>query len=229
MTNIAVILTSYNRPKGIKAAINSVLSQTYSKFVLYVMDDNSIDEVKETILLFSKQDSRVIPVFSDVKNEDRLKSCRYAVMINQALRVETSSLVTYLTDDTQYTPERLERIAKMFDDNSLVNVCYTAQNVVDTKGNVLFNRPANKVLTQPAYIVDHNSVTHKKSIIDEFGYWDENPERYPDADAHYWMKISSKYPFFPIPYIGEINMLHEKSLGRMYHSGDFSFINQIRE
>ena len=38
---VSIILTSYNKPKTLSKAIESVLQQTYTNWELFIMDDKS--------------------------------------------------------------------------------------------------------------------------------------------------------------------------------------------
>ena len=50
---VDVILPNFNKAKFIEEAINSVLSQTFKNWYLYIIDDNSTDNSKEIIDKFS--------------------------------------------------------------------------------------------------------------------------------------------------------------------------------
>ena len=43
MTPISIVMTVYNRERYLKAAIESVLAQTYPNFELIIWDDGSTD------------------------------------------------------------------------------------------------------------------------------------------------------------------------------------------
>ena len=50
---VDVILPNYNKSKFIEDAINSVTTQTYGNWHLYIIDDNSTDNSVEIINKFS--------------------------------------------------------------------------------------------------------------------------------------------------------------------------------
>ena len=50
---VDVILPNYNKAEFLEEAINSVISQTYKNWHLYIIDDNSTDNSKKIIDKFS--------------------------------------------------------------------------------------------------------------------------------------------------------------------------------
>ena len=78
---ISVILPAYNAEKTVEEAVESVLSQTYTKFELIVIDDASTDGTKAIIESLAEKDPR-IRVISNEKNlgvlKTRLKGIRSA-------------------------------------------------------------------------------------------------------------------------------------------------------
>ena len=56
---IVVVTWAYNAEKTIERAINSILEQTYTNFIYYVIDNGSQDRTGEFIKNFSQQDNRI--------------------------------------------------------------------------------------------------------------------------------------------------------------------------
>src|SRR5476649_2744950 len=56
---ITTIIPTFQRPKYLKKALQSVLSQTYSNFQVWVCDNASGDETASIVAEFSKKDPRV--------------------------------------------------------------------------------------------------------------------------------------------------------------------------
>ena len=46
---VAILMSTYNGQEYLKEQIDSILSQTYGEFVLYIRDDGSKDGTKEII------------------------------------------------------------------------------------------------------------------------------------------------------------------------------------
>ncbi len=65
MPKVSVIMTSYNKSDYVAKSISSILSQTFSDFELFIMDDNSNEETLNVIRPFLN-DNRVRFYQSDI-------------------------------------------------------------------------------------------------------------------------------------------------------------------
>jgi len=207
MTNpiVSVILTSYNKPKFLKKAIDSVLNQTYSNIQLIIADDNSPKkEVWEVIN--SYDDPRIISFNSFVSDEDRHKTARYATQINTAVKkYSTSKYICYLADDDFYYPEMIHAMVN-YAEVSGKEVVFCAQHVLDEDGNIdgggidgrgvrWFNYP----LERGADKLDHNQVMTTRRVFDLVGGWDDDPGVWSGADAYFYDRIEKhNIKFYPI-------------------------------
>ncbi|MEG3875535.1 glycosyltransferase [Microcoleus sp. Z1_B5] len=59
MTPISIVMTVYNRERYLKAAIESVLAQTYPNFELLIWDDGSTDNSLNIARNYAKLDPRI--------------------------------------------------------------------------------------------------------------------------------------------------------------------------
>jgi len=218
MARVAVILTSYNRPRMIQDTINSVLNQMWGDFTLYIMDDNSIEEVKQILRGYLK-DSRVKLFFSDVKNEDRLRTCRYAVLINQALKMGTEEFITYLTDDAGMYRNKLYDMVYWFDHHLDLNVCYGDQHIIQN-GKVIGTRGKYGIVINPGGALDHSQIMFRRRVLEKVGYWTEDMSHPADKDAVWFTELMFKgYKFYPVGKVTDWLVYHSKMFGHTIRSG----------
>jgi len=218
MSRVAVILTSYNRPTMVQKSINSVLNQKWGDFTLYIMDDNSDESVKQVLKGFLK-DKRVKLFFSDVKNEDRLKTCRYAVLINQALKMGSEQFVTYLTDDCGMYPNKLYDMVYWFDHHLNLNFCYGDQHIIQN-GRIIGTRGNCGIVASPGGILDHNQIMFRRRILEKVGYWSEDTSHIGDKDAVWFIEAVRKgFRFYPVGKVTDWLIWHGKMLGHYLRSG----------
>ena len=225
---ITILLTSYNNSM-VEDAIKGVIAQTYKNWELIILDDNSN---KKTLDIYKKFNDKRITVWnSHVKEKDRLKECPYARNINVGLKMATGKIVMYLTDDNVYLPQKLKRVVQYFRRHPKVRVVYNRQkqqlySPEMTTGTLLEKVPVEKIykvlapdrILKSAFCrVDHNSVSHHMSCIKEVGNWDT--ESFAMADAYFWNKLSTKYLFYPIKEILEINYFHGNSFSQKISEG----------
>lgn len=212
---VTCILTSYNRPKGVREAIASVLSQTYPHWELIVVDDNSNLETQEAIKDLVKKEQRVKLIQSSVRNEERDQTTRYATCINLAIPHITGDLVTYLTDDDIYYPLRFEKMAERFEQDPNINIVYGKQRVVYVIEDLVlaeFIRPLIGVTRSPMSQVDHNSFMHRRSCLDIVKNWDDDPSLWGHGDAAFFEKLVKHWEFHPLDVITDEHRLHSKGV-----------------
>lgn len=203
---VSIILTSYNKPWFVGKAIQSILEQTMSNWELLIMDDHSNEETTTIIEQFI-YDPRIIYRNSQVKEEARFKTTRYATLINEAISLSSGKYLTYLTDDTIYLPDRLMKMTDFLEENNDIDIVFSSQliKVVDEEFLELyeFKREANKILPKASDIVDHCSVMHTRKIAEkvyeQYGsYWDDRPLHWIRGDAVFWERLNQFQPFHPI-------------------------------
>lgn len=220
-------MTSYNKPQFVGKALRAVLNQTMDDFELLLMDDNSGKETRQAIAPFLT-DRRVKLHVSKVKTlGERAQKTRYAVLINQAIRLSKGKYITYLTDDNLYHPQRLERMAGYLDARPDVQIVYSASitRYVDERGRIMrtVERPARSVTRMAPCVVDHCSVMHRRSILPavyrRFGsFWDEDPRFYRIGDARFFWRLNQMWPFYPLPDVLDYNYITTASLHQQMFS-----------
>ena len=214
MPEVSVILTSYNKPQWIGEAIESVLNQTFVDFELLIMEDNSSDpKVLEKINEYIT-DSRIKLYNSDVLEEDRKKLCRYAYLINLAVKtISTGDFITYLADDDLYYKDRLERMVSFLKETNH-KVVYGNQDVADIELNVRGVRGPFGIVESGWNLIDHNSVMHSRDVFFEAGGWDEDPGTWGGSDSYFWDRIKNAgYQFYPLDGAPtDLKRYHEQSV-----------------
>jgi len=204
---VSIILTSYNKPKFLEKAIQSVVSQTYNDWHLIIADDNSPNQdVWRIINSFS--DPRIQCFNSYVKDEDRYKTARYATQINFAVKnFSSAKYLCYLADDDYYYPDMLKYMVS-YAERSGHEVVFCAQNVLDENGNIDGGgidgrgiRWFTETLIRGADKLDHNQVMTTRRVFDLVGGWDDDPGVWSGADAYFFDRIEkNSIKFHPIDY-----------------------------
>ncbi len=161
------------------------------------MEDNSPDpKVRE--IIDSYDDPRIKKFFSNVKEEDRYKTARYATLINDAFRLSHGEIIAYLTDDDFYFPHRLQDIVDGFKFKS-IDVIYTPQLIVDTESRGSDIRGLRGVLKTGFNVLDHNQVAHRREVFVKAGGWYDVAGVWGGADAYFWRRIEEAgYKFYPV-------------------------------
>lgn len=120
---IAVVMSTYNGEKFLKEQIDSILSQTYKDFTLYIRDDGSTDGTLD--LLEQYADSRIYII----KGENKGPSASFFDLLKEAKDAE----YVFLSDqDDVWFPEKIEKMlpkitpfenipAMVFSDFTMIN------------------------------------------------------------------------------------------------------------
>ena len=197
---VSVLLTTYNRPKYLRQAVESVFAQTFRDYELLILDDNSTDGLQAGYLASIWNVPRVRIIKDDVSPEDRAATTRYAAMINIGLNLARGRHITYLCDDDWYAPRRLEVMSAMLDADPDLGVVYARQGVTDEAGTVAWVRCFEPVVADAYCRVDHSSVMHTAEAGEKAGGWDESAEHWRIGDAVFWRRLhAAGYSFHLAP------------------------------
>ena len=101
-------MPSWNTEKFITKSIDSVLSQTYSKWELLIVDDCSTDNTDEVVAKYKDERIRYF------KNE---RNSGAALTRNRAMREAQGEWIAFLDSDDLWMPEKLERQLKFMNEH----------------------------------------------------------------------------------------------------------------
>lgn len=214
-----VILTSYNRTYELKECILSVLKQTLTDFEFFIIDDGSEEKTRKIINKFSLMDDRIKYLQTDYDG-DRINSdlCRYSDNINTCIEKSSGEYITYLTDDDIFYPNHLSSLSKMLDEDPEKMIVFGQQHIEFKNENwITYKKASRNIITNPlqkaSAIVDHNSILHKRSLLDEVGLWPTGKEHWASADAGFFDKITAAgHLFYPCSEHTSAHRWHKNSV-----------------
>ena len=112
---VDIILPNYNKGEFIEETINSIKSQTYKKWNLLIIDDNSKDNSKE---ILKKYENNNIKIIFLPKNKG-VSFCR-----NLGIRLSSSEYISFIDADDYWSEDKLETQI-LFMDKFSYNFTYT--------------------------------------------------------------------------------------------------------
>ena len=185
---ITVVIPTYDRRDFLKAAIDSVLSQTYRDFELIVVDDGSTDNTID--LIRSYGDSLVY-----LKQDNQGPSAAR----NRGIELSRGDLVAFLDSDDRWHPDKLLIQVEAMEEEPGYLISHTGE-VWYRNGELLRQKKKHEKL--PGYIferslsmcmVSMSTVIARRELFDNIGYFDERLPCCEDYDL--WLRASLQYPF----------------------------------
>lgn len=197
---VSVVMPNLNKGGFIADAIESILSQTYEKFELLVIDNGSDDQSISLIENFIKKDTRI-----SLTREPR-RGVSYA--LNTGIGKAQGAFVTFLGSDDICHEERLSKQVKCLQEKN-ASVCYTEGWMIDDRGeliNKLYNKDVAKLPTIHEGMIFHElirrnfiiggSVMVSRRCLDNDSY-DASLTFGEDWDL--WVRLSRRFHFHYVP------------------------------
>ena len=124
---ITVIIPTYNREAFLKEiSIPSVLRQTYPNFELLIVDDHSQDGTERLIKTWSKKDKRI-------KYLKNFRKKGVSGARNSGILTAKGEYISFLDSDDEWVPEHLERLLKVLENYSHIDIVSAGAVMVDFK------------------------------------------------------------------------------------------------
>lgn len=192
---VSVIIPTYKRSEILKRAVNSVLSQTLSDIQLIVVDDN--DPFDENRYLTEQVMAAFIdnPKVFYLKHE---KNKNGAAARNTGIRKATGEYITFLDDDDEFEPKRLEIMSKYMDTlSSGWGACYSGYKKYMKYGSIQHCAESaegdllTRALMRSLYIGSGSNLFFRNSVVKDIGVFDESFVR--NQDLEYLVRVLKKY------------------------------------
>lgn len=191
MPRVSVIIPTHRRPVLLKAALQSVLDQTFQDFEIVVVDDASRDNTEEVVRSFGDPRIRYLAHQSN---------WRVAAARNTGVLNSSGEIIAFLDDDDEWLPEKLERQIAVFDRCAPVTgAVYTGFEKIDRRtGKVLaVVRPSKRghilhELRQNC-VGTASTVALRRRCIEEVGLFDETIDFGEEYDM--WIRTAHSFDF----------------------------------
>ncbi len=187
---VSVIMPAYNATKFIGESINSVITQTYSKWELIIVDDGSEDDLKKIVDEFSEKDSRIKYVYQQNGKQGKAR--------NTGIEHARGELVAFIDADDIWKPELLEKQIELMT-NTGTDLVFANITIIDKNGNMTDEHrvvPAGKlegvngikILLQKNVIAVTTVVAKKEAVIKAGGFKTSNELQYAE-DYDLWLRM----------------------------------------
>lgn len=191
---ISVITPAYNAETTIAKTIQSVLSQTYTRFELIIVNDGSLDRTLEVIKSF--QDAR-IKVFS-YPNQGQSASR------NRGISRSMGDYIAFLDADDLWTSDKLEAQLNALQKNPHADVAYSWSNFIDQNDCLLhqgcYVKANGNVYTKLLggnFLENGSNPLIRRSALAMSGNFDESLATASDWDM--WLRLAAQSQFVCVP------------------------------
>lgn len=186
---ISVIMACYNSEKTIRKAIDSILAQTYTNWVMICCDDGSTDR---TLDILKEYKSRYPDKFIIIRNK---KNRQLPYSLNHCLRYVKTDLVARMDADDWSLPERFEkqvRFLKTHLDFDLVSTGVSVSDGSRIVASIIKKEVPTKesMLRQNAF--SHATIMTYKRVYDALGGYSLEPWVLRVEDVDLWCRFLAK-------------------------------------
>lgn len=197
---VAVLTPTFNQERFITAAIQSVVSQSFSNWEMVVIDDGSTDGTVAAIETFS--DPRI-----ELLKRPHGGLAGLGAAYGAGLAATEAPLVAILEGDDEWPPEKLARQLPLFDDPDVVLAYGSAHEIDDVgcvyatyrrhpPGTAAENRPLGSILPhllRQNFIAAATVVVRRQALNSVGGFW--QPAGIPYVDHPTWLRLALEGPF----------------------------------
>ncbi len=210
MSEVSVILPTYNGERFIKESIESVLNQTYTDFELIIIDDGSTSSSES--IINSLSDKRI----KFIRNKTNMGLQK---TLNKAIRAAQGKYIARIDDDDFWNDKnKLQKQVEQLEENKKLVLIGTGMHAADEFGNKKFDlilpetdeKIRNQILSQTSFV--HPSVCFRKETFISCGGYDESKRTEHVEDHDLWLKFGLIGEFYNIPYPSVTVRFHSKSV-----------------
>lgn len=193
---VSVIITTYNRFNLLCRAIESVLNQSHNNIEIIVVDDCSSDGTNEKI-------KKYLDSVFYIRNSENIG---LAASRNVGINSSTGEYISFLDDDDELLPFKIEKQINIFTSNKKVDVVYCGS--IKKFDNLVINhfpKFRGKIFPQVLHATPNavHTLLIKKSCLMKVGLFDEKFKSFEDFDL--WIRLSKECYF---DFIGECLVIY---------------------
>jgi glycosyltransferase involved in cell wall biosynthesis len=207
MPLVSVVIPSYNAARYVRAAIDSVLQQSFTDFEVLVVDDGSTDDTRAVVSEYGH------PVRYLHKPNGGVSTAR-----NHGIAASTGRYVALLDADDTWFPPKLERQLEAMARAPGIRLSSTGYRFVDDELRPL--RDARPQHFENSFegpllhgvVSSVSTLVAERTLFDEVGGFD--PQLSQCADWDMWIRLGRRTQFLPVDDILATYRQHNTNMSR---------------
>ena len=192
---VTIIMPVYNAELYLRDAIESVLAQSYKKFIFMIINDGSTDQTEKIILEYEDEKIQYI------SNEENLGIVK---TLNKGIALSHTKYIARMDADDICDPKRLEQQINVMEQDSQIALLGTWAELIDEQGKHVgkltpyTDDKSIRTALLFSNIFVHSSVMIRRHIL-EMNDWRYDEQHKAVEDYGLWIKISNKYKVQILP------------------------------
>jgi len=182
---VSVIIPCYNAQETIASALDSVLSQTYEKYEIVIVDDGSTDNSRQIIQNYTENNSQVDIVYIHQVNSGPSQAR------NKGVQKAKGEFIAFLDADDEWHPEKL-KIQVQYLKEKRLNFLGSRYQYIDFEknmGSIFLKQYTLKELLLKTRFSTPGVIMQKK-FFDELGGFDISLKYAEDHDL--WLRAAKQ-------------------------------------
>lgn len=216
-----MVLPTYNRAHLIGDALDSIAAQSYRPIEVLVVDDGSTDDTKETVGLWTGDNSKKVAVRYQYQD-----NCGGNVARNNGISAARGEFVAFLDSDDVWLPDKLQRQMDLICSHPRYGAIYCGLKETDIETGAILNIPKRRFargdLLRQLLVRDVTAPTStflvRRSVFDRVGLFDTDLKARQDWDM--WIRIGQAV---------EIGAVEDVLVELRHHSGPRTISDPNRE
>lgn len=133
---VSVVVPTYSRADMLERSLGSIIAQTYKNIEIIVIDDNGLGSesqvnTEKIVNEFSTRTGYRINYFCHEVNQGS------AAARNTGIRVSNGEFISFLDDDDEYYPERIENMVPLMEEHADAGLVYAHCIAVKDDGDTM--------------------------------------------------------------------------------------------
>lgn len=183
---VSIVLPVYNGERYLEEAIQSCITQDYTRWELIVIDDFSTDRTPEIVRKYVSQDRRIHSIRHD-------RNRKLPAALNTGFKNASGDYYTWISDDNYYDPSAIGKMVEFLQQQPEVDIVYCDYTMVDQNGNSI-----EKMVVEDAEMLLYRSCIgacfmYKSQVHHQLNGFDEDLFLVEDYD--FWLRAFKSFKF----------------------------------